>query len=94
MDMAELSMTFQHDKPKWWRPLRFSLLALLLLMLVVASYFGGRMSNEWRRQRELDRARQETEPDLLMDLMYDMPVPDISETSEPEQELRIRDQRP
>ena len=53
-------MTAQHDKAKRWRPWRFSLRALLVLMLVVASYLGGWMSNEWK-QRELERAKQEAE---------------------------------
>jgi hypothetical protein len=83
-------MTTQHDKAKRWRPWQFSIRTLLLLMLCAGCFLGGWTANEWKRQRELERAQQETEPDLLMDLMYDMPVPDISETSEPERELRIR----
>ncbi len=57
-------MTGQHDRSKRWRPWQFGVRAMLLLMLVVASYLGGSMSNEWKRQRELERAKQETEAEL------------------------------
>ena len=57
-------MTTQHDKAKRWMPWQFSLRALLMLMLVVASYLGGWMSNEWKRQREMERAKQEAQETL------------------------------
>ena len=58
-------MTTQHDKPKRWRPWQFGLRTLLLLMLVVASYLGGWMSNQWKRQRELERAKPEREASFI-----------------------------
>ena len=51
-------MTTQHDKAKRWRPWQFSLRTLLVLMLVVASYLGGWMSNEWKQARDLRRAEE------------------------------------
>ena len=57
-------MTTQHDKAKRWRPWQFSLRALLLLMLVVASYLSGWMSNEWKQQLELEQAKQEAQEAL------------------------------
>ena len=57
-------MTTHHDKAKRWRPWQFSLRALLLLMLVVVSYLGGWMSNEWKQQRELERSEQEMQAEM------------------------------
>ncbi|MBC8352589.1 MAG: hypothetical protein H8E66_11405 [Planctomycetes bacterium] len=45
-------MTSQHDKPKRWRPWRFSLRALLIL-----TFGAGCVCAGWlERQREYDRA--------------------------------------
>lgn len=52
-------MTSQHNKAKRWRPWQFSIRALLLLTLVVGSYLGGWMSNEWKSQIDLERAKQQ-----------------------------------
>ena len=65
-------MTTLHDKPKRWRPWQFSLRTLLLLMLVVASYLGGWMSNDWQRRRELERAKQEAEAEMGTMMKYMM----------------------
>jgi hypothetical protein len=65
-------MTTQHDKAKPWRPWQFSIRTLLLLMLVVGSYLGGWMSNEWQRQRELERARTDSEHFLSIEQMKSM----------------------
>ena len=52
-------MTSQHDKAKRWRPWQFSLRTLMFLIIVVATYLSGWMSNEWNQQRESERAKQE-----------------------------------
>ena len=55
------------SKPRrrWFR---FSLRTLLILVLVIAAFFGGWTANEWKRQRELQQARQETEDRLKEEL--------------------------
>ena len=58
-------MTTQHDKAKRWRPWRFGLRTLLLLMLVVGCYFAGWTASERKQQRE--RIQQIKAVDLRMD---------------------------
>jgi hypothetical protein len=64
-------MTTQHDKAKRWRPWRFSIRTLLLLMFGASCFFAGWTAHEWQQQRELERSMSE---DPLDDLFGDAPA--------------------
>ena len=84
----------EHRKPRGWRPWQFSLRALMLLTLVVASYLGGWMSHAWQQQREMERAKQEAEAQMnpnqkmmeqmMMQAMQATPAPVPTSNSEQE----------
>ena len=46
------------EKAKRWSVWRFSLRSLLLLMLLVATFFGGWKASDWYRDREAMRGNQ------------------------------------
>ena len=54
--MSSLARIEKRSRRSW----QFSLRFLVILTLVVAAYFGGWISNEWKHRAEIERAANES----------------------------------